>query len=436
MKLQWNSSLGTKFGSLLSIVAVAVILFLTVLSINRERNNFEQDLVNQASLLLNISVYNIRDPLYQLQLDEMADYARIVDEHPEVTLFVVYDKDGRKLVDSTYDSNMPFSQAIDPQGAAILAIKPGGQFRRWEGNQLLVGQPVILGNQVIGAVATALSTQQLDEKIAEITKQSIMLAIAAISASILVAFGMTRQITTPLRDLTSVTTAMSHGDLSTRVKTKSTDEIGHLAEAFNNMANSIQERESDLRTLANKLEKEVEARTTELREKNIILEEQAITDALTKAHNRRHFFQLAYYSIEHTRRSGEPLSIILLDADHFKSINDTYGHQAGDEILIELVKNCEQVLRKSDVFARYGGEEFIVLMPNTSKETAYITAERLRTMISKEPLKYKEQSIKLTISLGIAGWSGQTELDLDEMITNADKALYAAKQAARNRIAV
>lgn len=436
MKQKRSNSLGVKLVGLTSTMAIVVVLALTSLSIYRERWNFRQDLINRTNLLLRTSAYSIRDPLYQLKIDELADYARIVDENPEVTLFIVYDAEGKILVDSNVPETIIFSQTVDKQGLEILNLPTGEQYQFWEKNQLVVGQPVILGNQTIGAIATALSTQQLDEKIAEITRQGLWLAIAAITAGILAAILVARQIIIPLRDLADVATAMTHGDLSTRVKTNSNDEISFLAGAFNQMADAIQQRESDLRQMTNKLEQTVEIRTAELREKTKILEELATTDHLTKAHNRRYFFEIAYYSIEHAKRYGEPVSIILFDADNFKTINDTYGHQAGDEVLIQLVKICQKIVRKSDIFARYGGEEFVILMPKTNKETAYKIAERLRTKIAKAALKHQYDPVTLTISLGIAHWSGQDDIGLDELVAKADKALYQAKQAGRNRTSI
>lgn len=431
MKLNLRSSLGTKIGSLTTIVAVAAILLLTFLSIYREKNNFKEDLVNRANLLLNTSAYSIRDSLYQQEIDELIDYARIVDEDLSVTLFVVYDAEGKKLVDSTFPAIISFSQSTDEQGLAILN-KTEGIYQQWEPSQLVVGQPVTVGNQTIGALAIGLSTKQLDAKIAEITQQSILIAIAAIATGSLIGFWLIRRVTTPLVDLASVATAMSDGNLFTRVKNKSKDEIGYLAEAFNQMADAIQEREFELRKLANGLEQTVEIRTAELREKTEILEELAITDPLTKAFNRRYFFELAYKYMEQARQTNEPLSIILFDADNFKIINDTHGHQVGDNILIQLVRICQETIRKTDILARYGGEEFIILMPDADEKIAYAIAERLRKKTEKTIYPSKNYPVKLTISLGIARW-GRSDMSLETLIANADKALYNSKNFGRNK---
>lgn len=433
MRRQRRSSLGTKLVSLTSFVAVIAILSLTFLSIYRERENFEEDLVNRARLLLKTSSYSIRDALYRQQIDELADYARIVDEDSEVTLFIVYDAEGKTLADSTYPGIMPFSQTVDKRGKAILSFRSGEHYQKWEDDQLVVGQPVVIGNQTIGAIAIGLSTQQLVEKINEITRQSIQLAFGITALGILAGYGVIRQITNPLRDLAEAATAMSHGKSPTQLNVKSNDEIGRLTESFNQMAASIQERESDLRKLTNQLEQTVEVRTAELREKTEILETLAITDPLTKAYNRRYFFDLAYKHMEIARDSNVPLSVIILDADHFKAINDTYGHQVGDEILIQLVKTCQKTIRKTDILARYGGEEFIILMPEADKETAYRIAERLRSEIENSTLL--NNKIKMTISLGIATWKAPDML-LEILVANADKALYQSKEDGRNQTTI
>ena len=245
MEHQRRPSLGTKLVGLTSFVAVIAILLLTFLSIRRERKNFEQDLINRASLLLNTSSYSIRDSLYWQQIDELADYARIVDEDLEVTLFIVYDADGKILADSTHPDVMPFLQTVNNRGVAILSTSPNKRYQEWEEGQLIVGQPVILGRQTIGAIAVGLSTQQLTEKINEITIQSIQLAIGIIVLGVIAGYEVIRQITNPLTALADAATEMSHGNFSTRLEVKSNDEIGRLAEAFNQMAVSVQEREAD-----------------------------------------------------------------------------------------------------------------------------------------------------------------------------------------------
>jgi diguanylate cyclase (GGDEF)-like protein len=152
--------------------------------------------------------------------------------------------------------------------------------------------------------------------------------------------------------------------------------------------------------------------------------------------NRRHFFDLARREIERSRRSGKPLSIILFDLDHFKKINDTYGHPAGDEVLQHVAEHCQAALRFEDILARYGGEEFIVLLPETGLEPAEVVAERLRQVVETAPFTVCGQNVTITISLGVAGLPPGKETTIEELLSLADSALYISKQSGRNRVSV
>ncbi|HBX68232.1 MAG TPA: diguanylate cyclase response regulator [Chloroflexi bacterium] len=164
------------------------------------------------------------------------------------------------------------------------------------------------------------------------------------------------------------------------------------------------------------------------------LERMARTDFLTKAINRRHFFELANREIERAQRTNLPIALIMLDIDHFKKINDTHGHLTGDKILHNLAQLCQSKIRETDIFARYGGEEFVVLMPDTNGEFAQKTAERLRQVVFQSFMATGRANVLITISLGVACWDGNTELSLDQLIDKADQALYHAKKAGRNRV--
>ncbi len=168
------------------------------------------------------------------------------------------------------------------------------------------------------------------------------------------------------------------------------------------------------------------------------IEELAVTDSLTNLNNRR-FFAEAYLGelsrLDRYERHEQVLSLIMIDVDHFKNYNDTSGHQAGDQVLIELGQILKGTLRKVDVVARYGGEEFIIMLPVTDKKKAMMLAERLRVAVESFPFEFgdKQPLGRVTISAGVAtfGEDGMTEKDL---IAAADEQLYRAKQAGRNRI--
>lgn len=158
------------------------------------------------------------------------------------------------------------------------------------------------------------------------------------------------------------------------------------------------------------------------------LEKLATIDKLTGIYNRRRFEEFLQIEMEVAKRHSQPLSLILVDIDHFKSVNDTYGHQTGDMVLSQTTKIISQNLRKSDIFGRWGGEEFVVICPQTNKSEAFVLAEKLRTAIEKH--EFKKVGHK-TICLGIA------ELEHEDnektLVEKADKALYEAKNGGRNK---
>lgn len=163
--------------------------------------------------------------------------------------------------------------------------------------------------------------------------------------------------------------------------------------------------------------------------------EMAITDSLTGLANRRYFERQLATMVNQATGRGRPLSLLIIDIDHFKSINDTHGHLAGDDVLGEFAGRLKRAVRGADLAGRFGGEEFVVAMPDTDAATAYAIAERIRARISDEPFEItgRGRPVNVTVSVGVgsigSGLNGPTEL-----IAAADRALYEAKRAGRNRV--
>jgi diguanylate cyclase (GGDEF)-like protein/PAS domain S-box-containing protein len=161
----------------------------------------------------------------------------------------------------------------------------------------------------------------------------------------------------------------------------------------------------------------------------------AITDSLTGLYNRRGFFELGRREVERARRFGRPLTAIMFDLDHFKRVNDAYGHPIGDQVLAGLAECCRHELREVDLLGRYGGEEFTVLLPESGLTTARPVAERLRRRVERAAIDTDRGPMTITISLGIA-MLDENCADLEALLERADQALYAAKQTGRNRVCV
>jgi len=161
----------------------------------------------------------------------------------------------------------------------------------------------------------------------------------------------------------------------------------------------------------------------------------ALTDPLTGLHNRRGFFQLGRAEFSRAHRMARPLSCMMLDLDHFKRINDNYGHTAGDQILQEFAKRCKNSVREMDLICRYGGEEILILLPETDLKTALPIAERICASIGAIPMNASDREINVTVSIGVAA-KNENSVNLETLIARADQAMYIAKHKGRNLVAV
>ncbi len=165
-----------------------------------------------------------------------------------------------------------------------------------------------------------------------------------------------------------------------------------------------------------------------------ILRELATHDPLTGIYNRRQFFQLAQQELGRTNREKGAMSLLILDVDHFKQVNDRYGHLAGDRLLINTAEVLSSGLRDFDIIARYGGEEFVILLPNTQLSQACEIAERLRSEVECSMVVFEGQEIRVTVSIGVTAYRYQEQSR--ELLARADRALYRAKNDGRNRCCV
>jgi diguanylate cyclase (GGDEF)-like protein len=159
----------------------------------------------------------------------------------------------------------------------------------------------------------------------------------------------------------------------------------------------------------------------------------AMTDSLTGIANRRHIEELARRALVHARAQGESLCVLVLDVDHFKMVNDAFGHAVGDQVLVRVAHACKQALRRFDMLGRMGGEEFLIILPDTSLEVALQIAERLRRRVESLPLANLAPGLEVTASVGAAEADYESD-DLPELIRRADTAMYRAKDAGRNRV--
>jgi diguanylate cyclase (GGDEF)-like protein len=183
-----------------------------------------------------------------------------------------------------------------------------------------------------------------------------------------------------------------------------------------------------------RLQEDLESRERELEEMNDRLRRVSQTDGLTGLDNRRYLEERLHEMFEHSLRLHEPLSVVMCDIDHFKSVNDTYGHLAGDAILRQFADLIKDQAREIDRVGRYGGEEFLIILPGTVLDAAVTFAERVREEVENHEFVYETDRIKRTLSCGVAAWPHPRISSRDELIRSADDALYVAKERGRDRV--
>ncbi len=181
----------------------------------------------------------------------------------------------------------------------------------------------------------------------------------------------------------------------------------------------------------------LEMLTVELEKKNKILEKLANVDGLTEAYNHRYFQNFLDREIKRADRNTYTLSVVMIDIDHFKKFNDTYGHQVGDYILRQFSDIARETLREYDLFARYGGEEFVMVLPETNAVDAETVAEKLRSIIASHTFENELETYHITASFGVADMTpSEDQFSKSDLIGFADEALYSAKKKGRNRVSV
>jgi diguanylate cyclase (GGDEF)-like protein len=216
------------------------------------------------------------------------------------------------------------------------------------------------------------------------------------------------QIIFPLHALTQGVLQVANGGLDVRLDVQRNDEFGMVTEMFNEMVTRLRQSQQELEALAT-------------------------TDTLTKLANRKQIMTSLETHIEYFRRYGTDISVLMIDIDHFKLINDTHGHLAGDAVLVQLARIFREVLRSIDIAGRYGGEEFLIILGQTDIRKAMPTAERIRLAVDQHVFVHQDIQLHVTISTGVAGITQGDDTD-NGLISRADNALYEAKAAGRNRV--
>ena len=260
------------------------------------------------------------------------------------------------------------------------------------------------------------------------------LGLGAVVVFVFVAFRLARAVSRPIEQLAQAARQVERREgVPQFPEVSNVQEIAQLSQSMQAMTQSLLQREEELKTINQTLEQQVCQRTVSLETANRQLEQLATRDALTGLHNRRSFDAKIADYVQIGKRSGRGFAILMVDADHFKRINDTHGHSVGDAVLQQLAQLLTEHVRVTDFVARYGGKEFVVLLPDSVQEqNAKTVAEEIR--LSAEQSVFPTVG-SVTVSIGISHWS-LSDTDLQAVFKRADQALYCAKAAGRNKVVV
>ena len=247
--------------------------------------------------------------------------------------------------------------------------------------------------------------EELFAEVIQVRNRTLLGVGVLVSLIGLFAYSIARGIVSPLERLTEAAGKVADGDLDVKIPVTSRDELGKTTQVFNEMVDQLRQSRDRLRQLST-------------------------IDSLTQLANRKHVVEKLATHLERFRRHGTPFSILLLDVDRFKAINDSLGHVAGDKVLADLGSILTRLLRAVDIAGRYGGEEFLIILDETRGSEALQTAERIRLTIEAARVNAAETPVTFTVSIGVAE-VGVGE-DEDSLIMRADAALYQAKNEGRN----
>lgn len=298
-------------------------------------------------------------------------------------------------------------------------------------------------DRVVGRLTLELDDADIVRRVTEarndLLLRELLLVIAVAVAEFL---ALSYLIARPLEVMDSVLArnAKSEGHIPHRIPLTSRDEFGRLATHFNTLRDRFNDTQQQLRSRVEAADAQLvqtnqtlRLQSEKLRKANRRLVELSLTDSLTGLYNRRHFEDVMIAQLEDVQADQTPCSLLLIDVDHFKRINDTFGHSVGDAVLRHFGRLLQDGVRQNDVACRVGGEEFAIACKQTDGEDAFRLAERLRAAAEARPFIEDATRVPFTVSVGIAT-ARQRPARLDDVFRQADEALYTSKQQGRNRV--
>jgi len=344
----------------------------------------------------------------------------------ESALVAITDDTGRVLVSAGVPPGVADVPRLDPAG-----FEAGGSLREYDlgGTHVIgTGRPLdLLGWHL--AVVTPFDAAY--GPVLSVVTRVFIADLCIILFFSFLAYRVTARVVRPIEDLSEAARRVAQGDTDLVIQeSHARDEIGLLTRTFNDMMRQLRRHREQIETT----NRDLTDRNARLQQANEVLNQLSITDGLTKLHNHRFFQDHLTREIKRVSRSRDPLSMLLIDIDDFKRLNDRLGHAAGDEILMRIAQILNGAVRETDLCARYGGEEFIILATNTDILGAYRLAEKVRTAIAESSFIVDDslRPLRVTVSIGVARFDGNRK----QFFQKADQALYRAKANGKNCVVV
>lgn len=379
----------------------------------RSTEQHEEDIVAYVSQSLSYSVIGYDYQTIQILLDEL-----------------------------TKSQDIVYAKVVNAKGNTMAEA---GSVLSHDGSRSVLDRDILFDKQKVGQLQiivdnTRIINQLKDQKVAIIAREVVILLLIALGEFLALSYIIVRPVSVIADALAKGVD--QDGNITRDIPISSRDEFGKLAALFNDMRSQL--NEANLR-LQSKIEladsrlqennQQLRQQATELQSLNEELRRLTITDPMTGLHNRRHFDAIMETDLALSRRHNEVSSIIIIDLDHFKNINDTFGHKTGDRVLIHVANILKSKLRKTDTICRIGGEEFAVISRRAGIEDAMTVGEKLRKAVEMNPLQAGKNCISLTISIGISSLpSTKQNTQPDDIFRKADAALYFSKEHGRNRV--
>jgi diguanylate cyclase (GGDEF)-like protein len=430
--VRWHASLGTKFVLLTMGVLVVTLTIVAAVNYASQRELLRTHLEAKGQVLGSFVARIAPEALHNFDFILLDDYMRNATRIKDVVYGVVLDQQGRNLTAYLDYGNQRIGDAVqrvaDPGVQRVVeavSAQPGVVTMRF---------PIVVGGDAIGTVQFGIDTEDTERLgRAEMAKWLLANVLVILFLSFAIYLVFRRHALRPIQELTAGAQRVAAGELARPVNVEAGDELGALAESFNVMMGKLDrtlaEKDDALRALQDvnrTLEERVATRTSELEAVNRELEHMALHDSLSGLPNRALFTDRLEQAIIAAGRSGGRFACMILDLDRFKEINDTLGHNIGDEVLREVASRLARGLRESDTVARLGGDEFAILLPSANVREATRIASKLLHLL-EEPVVIGQHSFAVGASIGVALFPDHGERAA-QLMQRADVAMYVAKR--------